>query len=92
MGDKGKVKKLTDEIETLNASIEEFKKLCRDLKGQDNEICPVALRKKAASGQHGLKDNATRKQVREGLQERIDQLKRDAKKKSEELSKLVSSD
>ncbi len=86
MGDKGKIKKLTAEIEDLNDSIEKFKAICKDLKGNDGEICDPSLRKKAASGQHGLKDNATRKQVREGLEERIDQLKREAKKKATELA------
>jgi hypothetical protein len=38
------------------------------------------MRKKTASGQHGLKDNATNKQVREGLEQRIDQIKRDLAK------------
>ena len=65
------IKKLTDDIEGL-------KKLCKECTtAGDNEICTPALRKKCASGQHGLKDNATNKQVREGLQVRIDQLKRD---------------
>jgi predicted RNase H-like nuclease (RuvC/YqgF family) len=68
------VKKLTDEIA-------QFVKLCKELKAaKDKEICTPALRKKCASGQHGLKDNATNQQVREGLEERIDQLKRDLAK------------
>ncbi len=86
MGNKGKIKKLTEEIETLNDAVENFKSICKDLKGNDSEVCDVSLRKKAASGQHGLKDNATRKQVREGLEKRINQLKLDAKKKATELA------
>jgi predicted RNase H-like nuclease (RuvC/YqgF family) len=86
MGDKGRIKKLTADIETLNDTIEKLKNICKELKGNDGEICDPSLRKKAASGQHGLKDNATRKQVREGLEERIDQLKRDAKKKAVDLA------
>ncbi len=74
--DPTKVKKYTTEIE-------QFTKLWKDLKAEgDKEICTPAMRKKAASGQHGLKDNATNLQVREGLQERIDQIKRDLAKEN----------
>jgi predicted nucleic acid-binding Zn-ribbon protein len=89
MGDKGKIKKLTESIAAINGDIEDLKGICKELKGDDNEICTPTLRKKAASGQHGLKDNATRKQVREGLETRIDQLKRDAKKLTTELTGLL---
>ena len=72
--DATKVKKYTTDIE-------QFTKLCKELKtAGDKEICTPALRKKTASGQHGLKDNATNLQVREGLEERIDQIKRDLAK------------
>jgi hypothetical protein len=61
--------------------IVQLKNLCKDLtKAGDKGVCTPQLRKKAASGQHGLKDNATNKEVREGLQNRIDQLKRDLNK------------
>ena len=74
--DPKKVQKLEDEIEAL-------KKICRDFKSKgDSEMCSNADRKKAASGQHGIKDNVTYGQLREGLQERIDQLKRDLEKES----------
>jgi hypothetical protein len=69
-----KVKEYTDQIDQLT-------KLCKDLKSDgDDKMCSNANRKKAASGQHGIKDNATNKQVREGLQDRIDQIKRDLAK------------
>lgn len=68
-------------VKKLNDEIEQLKKVCKELTSAgDNNVCTPALRKKAASGQHGLKDNATNKQVREGLQTRIDQLKRDLAK------------
>ncbi|MGO9262940.1 MAG: hypothetical protein ACLQU1_42675 [Bryobacteraceae bacterium] len=68
------VKKHTDEIEQL-------KKLCKELTAAgDAKICTPTLRKKCASGAHGLKDNATNKQVREGLQKRIDMVKADLAK------------
>ena len=74
MGDAVKIKKLQDEIEA-------YKKLCKELTtAGDNNVCTPSLRKKCASGQHGLKDNATNKQVREGLQDVIDQKKRDLAK------------
>lgn len=68
-------------IEKLNGDIEQLKKLCKELTSAgDDQVCTKEMRKKCASGQHGLKDNATNKQVRLGLQERIDQLKRDVVK------------
>lgn len=85
MGNPKTIAKLTKEIADINENIESLKDVCKDLKGNDNEMCSLQLRKKAASGQHGIKDNVTRKQAREGLQERIDQLKRDVAKKSKEL-------
>src|SRR5262249_54590143 len=80
--DPTKVKKLETEIENL-------KKLCKECTAAgDKEVCTPALQKKAASGKHGQKDNATKKQVREGLQERIDQLKRDLEKEKAKKKKL----
>ncbi|SFT84450.1 hypothetical protein [Sedimentitalea nanhaiensis] len=87
MGDKKKVEKLTKEITTLNEEIERLKKLCKGLKGNDNEMCSKSERKAASTGQHGIKDNVTRKQLREGIEERIDQLKRDVSAKATDLAK-----
>jgi len=71
-----KIQQLEDEIESL-------KKICRDFKKKDdNEMCSNSDRKKAGSGQHGIKDNVTYGQLREGLEERIDQLKRDLDKEN----------
>ena len=92
MADQKKVKKLNDEIEGLNDEIEQLKDICRELKGNDNEMCTPQLRKKAASGQHGRKDNVTRGQAREGLEERIDQLKRDRDKLRKQLDELLDAD
>jgi hypothetical protein len=65
-------------VKEYQDNIAQFVKLCKELKAAgDKEVCTPALRKKSASGQHGLKDNATNQQVREGLEERIDQIKRD---------------
>ena len=70
-----------NKVKTLESNIAQLTNLCKELKAAgDKEVCTPALRKKAASGQHGLKDNATNLQVREGLQERIDQYKRDLAK------------
>jgi predicted RNase H-like nuclease (RuvC/YqgF family) len=70
-------------VKKLNDDIEQLKKLCKELNAAGaDEVCTPTLRKKCASGQHGLKDNATNKQVREGLEERIDQLKRDLAKEN----------
>lgn len=71
-----KIQKLEDDIESL-------KKISRDFKSKDaGTVCTNADRKKAASGQHGIKDNVTYGQAREGLEERIDQLKRDLEKEN----------
>jgi hypothetical protein len=86
MADHKKAARLVKEIEEIDADIDQFKKLCRELKAAgDNDVCTPSLRKRCASGQHGLKDNATNRQVREGLEERIDQLKRDRDKKAAEV-------
>jgi SMC interacting uncharacterized protein involved in chromosome segregation len=71
MCDSKKINKLTNEITSLNEEIEKLKKLCKSLKGNDNELATPQERKAGASGQHGRKDNVTRKQLREGLEERI---------------------
>jgi hypothetical protein len=73
-----------DQIETL-------KGICKELKGNDNETVTTQLLKKAATGQHGIKDNGkvTRGQLREGLEERIDQLKRDLLKVNKKIADLL---
>lgn len=75
---------IIDEIDTL-------KDICKDLKGNDNETVTTELLKKAATGQHGIKDNGKvkRKQLRDGLEERIDQLKRDLAKVNQEILDLT---
>ena len=73
----------------LLGQIDILKRLCKELKGDDNEMCTKEQRKKAASGQHGIKDNVTRGQLRKGLQERIDQLKRDLAKVNQEILDLA---
>ncbi|HEX4773622.1 MAG TPA: hypothetical protein VH351_22510 [Bryobacteraceae bacterium] len=68
-------------VKEYQDNIAQFTKLCKELKSAgDSQVCDKDMRKKTASGQHGLKDNATNKQVREGLEQRIDQIKRDLAK------------
>lgn len=75
--DPNKVKKLQGDIDVL-------KKICSDFKSKgDSNVCNKDDRKKAASGQHGLKDNVTYGQARKGLEERIEQLKRDLAKEQQ---------
>ncbi len=86
MPDKKKMAALTKEIEGLNDEITRMKNLCKDLAGNDNVMCSLEIRKKSGSGQHGIKDNVTRKQAREGMQKRIDLVKLDVAKKTKELA------
>lgn len=71
-------------VKKLQGDIDMFKKICSDFKSKgDNNVCSKDDRKKAASGQHGLKDNVTYGQARKGLEERIEQLKRDLTKEQQ---------
>ena len=87
-----KLKALQEKQAKIHANIDNLKKICKELKGDDNETVSTQLLKKAASGQHGIKDNGKvkRKQLREGLEDRIDQLKRDSASISKDIEKLLN--
>lgn len=76
--------KILDQIDLI-------KNLCKDLKGNDSDVVTTALLKKSASGQHGIKDNGkvTRKQLREGLEKRIDILKLELKQVNKKIEDLI---
>ena len=86
MPDPKKMAALTKEIAGLNDDITSLKNLCKELTGNDAEMCSLSIRKKSGSGQHGIKDNVTRGQAKKGLETRINLLKADVVKKTKDLA------
>lgn len=78
-----------NKIEKLRNEIADLKSLSKEFKSEDaNTVVSKEDRKKAASGQHGLKDNVKYGQLRKGLEDRIDQLKRDLEREASTITDI----